>query len=121
MVIVDLLLDAPQVNITVMDSASVEVIFIPPEDTTGITHYKAVISDATGGNCSIMAWSVPLVCNISGLEAGKMYTVSAYACSIACSPPKREQVKLVPQGERPRYIYFLNIHKCRLAHHLLQV
>ncbi len=102
---VDLLLDAPQVNITVMDSASVEVLFIPPEDTTGETHYKAVISDAAGANCSIMAWSVPLACNVSGLQAGKIYTVYAYACSTVCSPPVTKRIKVVPQGKFPRYVF----------------
>ncbi len=89
-----------------MDSASVEVIFIPPEDTTGITHYKAVISDAAGANCSIMAGSVPLACKISGLQAGNIYTVYAYACSTVCSPPAPERIKMIPQGKFPNYIYF---------------
>ncbi len=94
--------DPPKVSITVTDSTSVNVQFIPPAETTGITIYRAVSSEA--GSCFNKAGAVPLLCTLSGFEAGKQYTISAYSCSTTCSYPHIELFTMTPLRTFPRFI-----------------
>ncbi len=90
-------LEPEHVEVEAKSTSSMLVTITPPEETSGITFYRASTGDSS---CQVMANVTSLICSITGLPAGSKFDVEAVACTSnsVCSAPISGQGYTLPDG-----------------------
>ncbi len=97
------------VEIKANSTSSMLVTITPPEETSGITFYRATSGDS---GCQALATMTSLACLISNLPAGSKFEVEAVACASndVCSSSVSAQGFTLPDGRLEYSSSYINKH-----------